>query len=168
MKNNKVLLLTQGALIAALYVVLTYLANLLGIASGEIQVRFSEALTILPFFTVAAVPGVSIGCLLANLLTGCALPDVIFGTLATVIGAVGTYLIGRWMKHNKLSAWLSPIPPILANTAIIPFVLLYAYGVGPVWFSALTVGAGELVSCGLLGMLLLFALRGNTRIFRAE
>ena len=75
--------MSQAAMIAALYVVLTFLASALGLASGSIQVRFSEALTILPFFTPAAVPGLAVGCLLSNVITGCALPDIIFGTLAT-------------------------------------------------------------------------------------
>lgn len=166
--NKKILFLAQGALIAALYVVLTYLANLLGIANGVIQVRFSEALTILPFFTPAAIPGLTIGCLLANILTGCALPDIIFGTLATLIGAVGTWAIAKALRKNKAAAWLSPLPPIIANAIIVPLLLLYAYGVGPLWFSFITVTAGEVVSCGLLGMLLLFALRGNANIFRMD
>lgn len=149
--NQKVRFLTHAAVIAALYVVLTFLANALGLASGAVQIRFSEALTILPFFTPAAIPGIAIGCLLSNILTGCALPDIIFGTLASLIGAVGTY----YCKKNK---WLAPVPPILANTIIVPFILLYAYGVRPLWFSFLTVGAGEVISCGILGLILLNAL----------
>ena len=72
MKNQKTIKLTQAAVIAALYVVLTMLANALGLANYAIQVRFSEALTILPFFTPAAVPGLFVGCLLSTILTGCA------------------------------------------------------------------------------------------------
>ena len=147
-KDNHVLLLVQAAMIAALYVVLTFIANALGLASQAIQVRFSEALTILPYFTPAAVPGLFIGCLLSNILTGCALPDIVFGTLASLIGAVGTFLLRR-------GKWFAPIPPIAANTVIVPFVLLYAYGIEPLWFSFVTVGIGEIISCGVLGMLLL-------------
>ena len=95
MKNKNVLYLTQAAMIAALYVVLTMIANALGIASGNIQVRFSEALTVLPFLTPAAVPGLFIGCLIANLVTGAMLPDIIFGSLATLIGAIGTWMLGK-------------------------------------------------------------------------
>ena len=123
--SNHVLLLVQAAMIAALYVALTYVANLLGIASQAIQVRFSEALTILPYFTPAAIPGLFVGCLLANILTGCAIPDIVFGSAATLV---------------------------------VPFVLLYAYGVGPLWLSFLTVAIREVISCGILGMLLLFTL----------
>ncbi|MDO4564543.1 MAG: QueT transporter family protein [Clostridia bacterium] len=152
MKRHGLLMTIQGALIAALYIALTYLSAALGLASGPVQVRFSEALTILPFFTPSAIGGLFVGCLLSNLLTGCALYDILFGSLATVIGAVGTYLL----RKRK---WLAPLPPILANTLILPFILSYVYEFpGGVPYFMLTVGVGELISCGLLGMLLLFAL----------
>lgn len=150
--------LTQAAMIAAIYVVLTFLANALGLASGAIQIRFSEALTVLPFFTGAAIPGLTVGCLLANLLTGCAVPDIIFGSLATFLGAVFTRRLRRYQ-------WLAPVPPIISNTLIVPFVLLYAYGVGPLWLSFLTVAVGEIISCGVLGMLLLFSLKKHIAAF---
>lgn len=145
------MLLVQAAMIAALYVVLTYIANAMGLASSAIQVRFSEALTILPYFTPAAIPGLFVGCLLSNILTGCAIPDIIFGSAATLIGALLTRVIRRYK-------WLAPVPPVLANTLIVPFVLLYAYGIRPLWLSFITVGIGEIISCGVLGMLLLFVL----------
>ncbi|MDE7446960.1 MAG: QueT transporter family protein [Lachnospiraceae bacterium] len=143
--------LVQAAMIAALYIVLTFIANALGLANQAIQVRFSEALTILPYFTPAAIPGLFVGCLLSNLLTGCALPDIIFGSLATVVGAFFTYKLRKYK-------WLAPIPPIAANAIVVPFVLLYAYGIKPLWFSFITVTIGEIISCGVLGMLLLFTL----------
>ena len=147
MNRNKTLQLANAGMIAALYVVLTWIANLAGLASGAIQVRLSEALTILPVFTASAVPGLAVGCVLANLLTGCAAWDVVFGSLATLIGAVGT----RLMKDKPLLAW---IPPVLSNAAIVPVVLMKVYGVPDAWwFLVLTVGAGELISCGLLGLL---------------
>lgn len=159
--STRLLQLTQAAMIAALYIVLTFLANMLGIASGTIQVRFSEALTILPYFTSAAVPGLFVGCILANVLTGCALPDIIFGSLATLIGAILTRLLH---KHK----WLAPIPPIVANAVIVPLVLLYAYGIRPLWFSVITVTAGEVISCGIFGMLLLLALEKKAgKLFQA-
>ena len=173
MKNKNVLYLTQAAMIAALYVVLTMIANFLGIASGNIQIRFSEALTVLPFFTPAAVPGLYIGCLIANVVTGAALPDIIFGPLATLVGAVGTWFLGKAAvrcsgeKKAVLYKWLSPLPPILANGIIIPPVLKYAYGIVPVWFSAVTVTIGEIISCGILGLLLLFTLgKYRAQIFK--
>ena len=160
-KKNSILLLdlTQGAIIAALYVVLTFIANLAGLASGVIQVRLSEALTILPVFTAAAVPGLAVGCVLANLLTGCAIWDVVFGSLATLIGAVGT----RFLR--KKSPVLAVLPPILSNIIIVPLVLQRVYGVEDAyWYLAMTVGAGEIISCGVLGLLLYRSLK-NTKIF---
>jgi len=153
MKDKKVLVICQAGLIAALYVVLTLVANALGLANYAVQVRFSEALTILPFFSFTAVPGLFVGCLLSNILTGCAVPDIIFGSIATLIGCICTYLL------RKKSKWLAPIPPILSNTIIVPFVLKYAYGIEPLWISFITVGIGEVISCGILGMILLMALQ---------
>ena len=151
--------ITQAAMIAALYVVLTFIANAFGLANYAVQIRFSEALTILPYFTPAAVPGLFIGCLISNILTGCALPDIIFGSLATLIGALFTYRLRAYK-------WMAPVPPIVANMIIIPFVLLYAYGIRPLWFSFLTVTAGEIISCGILGMGLLFTLeKYKNRLF---
>lgn len=147
--NKKVLYLVHGAVIAALYVVLTMLANALGLANYAIQVRFSEALTILPVFTPAAIPGLFLGCIISNTMTGCMLLDIIFGSLATLIGAFGTYLL---RDKNK---WLAPLPPIIANIIIVPFVLAYVYHLeGGIPYFMLTVGIGEIISCGVLGMLL--------------
>jgi uncharacterized membrane protein len=159
-ESKKVLLLAQAAMIAALYVVLTLIANALGLANGSIQVRFSEALTILPYFTPAAIPGLFVGCLLSNIITGCMWQDIVFGSLATLIGAVFT----RKLRSNK---WLAPIPPIVANAIIIPPVL-YLFYHSPLWFSFITVTIGEVISCGVLGMILLFALKKYAwRIFQA-
>ena len=155
--RQKTVQLTQAAIIAALYIVLTFIANALGLANFAVQIRFSESLTILPYFTKAAIPGLFIGCLLSNILTGCALPDIVFGSLATLLGALITYALRK-------SKWLAPFGPIIANTIIIPFVLLYAYGIQPLWFSFATVAAGEIISCGLLGMLLLFSLEKYRRV----
>lgn len=157
MKKSK--LITQSAIIASLYVVLTFVANAMGLASGAIQIRLSEALTILPFFTPAAIPGLFIGCLISNILVGGIIWDIIFGSLATLIGALGTY----YLRKNK---WLSPISPILANTIIVPFVLVYAYGVTEALpYLMFTVGIGEVISAGLLGMLLLNSLNKHKDIF---
>lgn len=148
MRTKRVLFITQAAMIAAIYVVLTMFVSAFNLASGAIQVRVSEALTILPAFTPAAVPGLFIGCLISNLLSGCMLWDVIFGSMATLLGAIGSYLLRSWK-------WAVPIPPIAANTLIIPFVLAYVYQLpGGVPYFMLTVGIGELLSCGILGMFL--------------
>ena len=161
MKKNKVLPLAQGALIAAMYVVLTMLSQTFGLASGVIQVRLSEALTILPYFTPVAIPGLFVGCLLSNILAGGVIWDVIFGSLATLIGAVCTYLL----RNVK---WLAPVPPIVSNMLIVPFVLRYAYGAeDSIPFMMLTVGAGELISAGMLGILLLLGLeKHRSRLFQ--
>lgn len=153
MKNKKALYITQAAMVAAIYVVLTYIVNMTGLANGVIQIRLSEALCILPAFMPAAVPGLFIGCLISNLICGAVIWDVIFGSLATLIGAVITYLI------RKKSKWLLPVPAILSNTIVIPILLTYAYGVeDAIWFSAITVFLGEFISCGILGMLLYHSL----------
>ena len=154
MKNRKKIRnIAVGAVIAALYVVLTYLSNLLGIASGVIQVRLSEILTVMPIFTPAAIPGLFVGCLFANILTGCALWDIVFGSLATLLGAIGTYFLRR---HNVLAL----VPPILSNAVIVPFVLLFAYSLeGSYWYFFTTVGIGEIISCGFFGTILLKSLK---------
>ena len=148
--------MAQAAMIAALYVVLTMVFA--PFSFREIQVRVSEALTILPVFTPAAVPGLFVGCLLANLLGGAAVPDIIFGSLATLIGAFFT-----WKLRNK-HPFLAPVPPILSNMLIIPFVLRYAYGVPmAIPLMMLTVGFGEVLSCGVLGILLYYALKKSQK-----
>lgn len=152
MRNKKVLFVAQAALIAAIYVVLTYFISAFQLASGAIQIRISEALTILPFFTPAAIPGLAIGCFLSNLLTGCLPMDVLFGSFATLIGAVGSYLV---RKHK----WLVPLPPVIANIVIVPYVLAYVYGAeGTIPFFMVTVGIGEVISCYVLGSILMNAL----------
>ncbi len=148
--KNKTLFITQAALIAAIYVVLVFVFK--PISFSNIQIRIAEALTILPFFTPAAIPGLAIGCLLGNFLGGADMLDIIFGTLATLLGATGSYLLRR----NK---FLVPLPPILSNTVIIPWVLRYAYGVTlPIPLMMATVGIGEVLSCGVLGIFLLLVL----------
>ena len=152
--SKRIRFLTHGALIAALYVVLTMLVHLFGLDSGAVQLRLSEALTVLPFFTSAAVPGLTVGCLLANLFVGGAPWDIVFGTLATLLGALGTRALRR------ASPWLAALPPTVSNTLIVPWVIRLVYGdMTPVPFLMLTVGLGELISAGLCGTLLLFALR---------
>ena len=163
MRNKHVLHMVQAALIAAMYVVLTWVANLLRLANGVIQVRFSEALTILPFFTPAAIPGLFIGCLIGNILGGAILPDIIFGSIATLIGAFFTW------KLREKSPYLAPVPPIIANILIVPFVLRYGYGVAlPIPFMMCTVGIGEIISCAVLGMVLYFALKKYAKTLFAQ
>lgn len=148
--DNCVKQMVQGAAIAAVYVVLTMAFR--PISFGPVQFRISEALCVLPYFTPAAVPGVFLGCLISNLLGGAAALDVVFGSFATLMGAVGS----RLLRKNR---YLVTLPPIAANTLIIPWVLKYAYGSADmVWFMMVTVGAGELLAVGVLGQFLLGAL----------
>ena len=164
MKEPNTRLITMGAAIAALYVVLTLIANAFGLANYAIQVRFSEALTILPYFTPVAIPGLFAGCIISNILTGAMPLDVIFGSLATLIGAIGTNILKK--KFPKIK-WLAPLPPIIANTIVVPFVLAYVYKFdGSIPYFMLTVGIGEVISCGILGMILLFSLeKYKSRLF---
>lgn len=149
MRKNKTAFLTKSAVIAALYVVLTEVSALLGISSGVIQFRLSEMFAVLPMFTPAAIPGLFIGCLISNILTGGILWDVVFGSLASLLGAIGTWFL------RKKSVYLAPVPTILSNMIIIPFVLRYAYGAeGAIPFFMLTVGIGEFVTAGILGTFL--------------
>ena len=158
-QRSATLRLTQAAAIAAIYVVLTLIFA--PISFGAMQVRIAEALTILPLFTPVAIPGLFVGCLLANIIGGAVIWDVVFGSLATLIGAVGGWLLRR-------NRWLVPVPAIVANTVIIPFVLKYAYGVDlPILLSALYIAVGEIIGCGVLGELLATALLKRGELFRA-
>lgn len=147
--------ITEASAVAALYVAITIAIGPLG--NAAIQCRISEAMCILPIFTPAAIPGLTIGCLISNIATGCLWQDILFGTLATLIGAIGAYLLRRvW--------WLTPLPTVVANTLIVPFVLSYAYGVPDgIPFLMLNVGIGEVISAYVLGIALYFALRKNAR-----
>ena len=168
MKNKGTHFLVQGAAIAAVYVVLTLVFAPLSF--GEVQIRFSEALTVLPFFTPAAIPGLFVGCIIANLL-GSAIPvDIIFGSIATLLAAVCTYLL----RNHKIAC---TFPPVIFNMIIVPFVLVYAYGIPAVYFhgvnvtipfNAITVGIGEVISVCVLGSILMRVLAKYKNVmFRA-
>ncbi len=147
MKNNKTRDMVYSALIAAIYVILTLLFR--PISYGPIQFRISEVLCVLPYFTPAAIPGVFIGCLISNMMGGAVLMDVVFGSLATFLGALGSWAL----RKNRI---LVSFPPILSNTLIIPWVLKFAYGSDNlIWYMMVTVGIGELLAVGVLGQLLL-------------
>ena len=164
MKNrkakNSLAYICEASAIAALYTAITVAIGPLG--SAAIQCRIPEAMCILPIFTPAAIPGLTIGCLISNIATGCLWQDVLFGSLATLIGAIVARMLRRiW--------WLTPLPTVVANTLIVPFVLAYAYHAPEgVPFLMLTVGIGEVISAYVLGILLYFALRKNARyIFKS-
>jgi uncharacterized membrane protein len=158
-KNKKhVRFLCEAALIAAIYVILTYFCAAVGMSSGAIQLRFSEALCILAIFTPSAVPGVALGCFMANLLTGCALWDIVFGSLASLIGMIG-------VRALKKYPYLAPVPYALANMVIVPFVIKLVYGAPealPLIF--LTVGIGEIVSVFGFGIPLYLVLKKHKNV----
>lgn len=153
--NKSAAWIALAGLVAAAYTVLSLISGSLGLASGAIQVRLSEALCVLPYFSFAAVPGLAVGCFLSNLLMGCAPWDIVFGTLATLIGAIGTGLMRKTKKSGI--AW---IPPVVSNVLIIPPVLVWVYGVKTAYpLLLLSVAAGEVIACGLLGRLVMQAAR---------
>lgn len=155
MKNTKFII--QAAVIAAIYASLTLL--LMPFSYGLMQVRVSEALTILPFFTPAAIPGLFVGCLISNMLGPNGVIDVIFGSGATLIAAVGSYLL-------RSRPILVPLPPVLANGIIIGIMLYSVYGVPvPLIASILWVSAGELIACYGLGYPLLRYLKKYKNFF---
>lgn len=159
--QNKIRFLVKSAIIAALYVILTFFARIFGLDSGVIQVRISEALVAFLFFTPAAIPGLTIGCLLSNILVGCMFWDIVFGTFATFIGAI----VGYWLKNYKYAVL---IPNIISNTIIVPMVLKYIYAFdGALWYFIITVAIGEIISCAIIGGILLNVLEKRARyLFR--
>lgn len=161
MKNKSAKFIAEGALIAALYVILTFISSVFGLSSGVIQLRLSEALCVLPVFTPAAIPGLFIGCIVANLLTGSVIADVVFGSLATLAAAV----ILRFMKNPPKI--VAPLPNIVMNTAVVPFILKYVYAADELLpFLFLTVGMGEIISSGLFGFLLALFLEKHRNILK--
>ncbi len=153
--------LAQGAMIGAIYMVLTLLAALANLAYGPVQFRFSEALTILPVFTPAAVPGLAVGCLLSNIWSGYGAADMVFGTLATLLAAVCTRMVRNIRIKNI--PFLAPLPPVLFNAVIIGLEIAVlsteGFSWAGFWAAALSVGAGELVICYGLGLPLVAALQ---------
>ena len=149
--------LTLAAVVAAMYTVLGYFGDIFGLTFGAIQIRFAEALTVLPFLFPAAAPGLVIGCLLTNLLSPYGVADVVFGTLATAIAAVLTMKMPKW--------YLAALPPIVINMLILPPMWAWAETGGissAFWiacgYNAITFAVGEALACYVLGTLLLKAL----------
>jgi uncharacterized membrane protein len=155
--KERLLSLTYGAIVGAIYVALTWISGALGLASGAVQLRLGEALCVLPFFIPSTSVGLFVGCIISNLTMANAPLDIIFGSLATLIGAY----LGSKMKNK----WLVPIPTVVANTVIVPIVILVCYTAKETWslgtytLTALGVFAGEVLSAYVLGMLLLLAIQ---------
>jgi Predicted membrane protein len=160
-RRQSTLFICQAGIIAALYVALTFVFA--PISFGAVQVRIAEALTILPIFTPAAIPGLFVGCLIGNFLGGGIILDVIFGSIATLLGAIGTYLL---RKKNPI---FGTIPPIVANTLIVPFVIKYAYADEmSLPLIMLMILGGEVLSCGILGGMLGLSLKKTKLFFSKE
>lgn len=158
--------IVQAGIIAALYSALVIAGTFTPVGFinfGPIQLRISEALTVLPYFTPAAIPGLFVGCLVSNIVGAAAgvamLPDIIFGSLATLAAAYASRLL---RKHK----WLVPLPPVIINAVVVGIMLTYVYGVNtPLLVNILSVGAGEAIACYGLGMVLLFAFDKRKKIF---
>ncbi len=150
MNNKKTVFISQAAVIAAIYTVLVLIFKFSSF--GPIQFRIAEVLTILPYFTPAAIPGVALGCFFSAVFTGAHVLDIIFGPLATLVAAILSYQLRRYK-------FLVPIPPIIVNALVVPFILKAAYGEEAlIPIMMVSVGAGQLVAAGLFGMIFLFAL----------
>ena len=159
-KKSLALWVAQGAVIAAIYVILTIVFA--PISFGAMQVRIAEMLTVMPMFTAAAVPGLFVGCFLANLLGGAIIWDIVFGSLATLIGAALGYLL----RGNR---WLVPIPAVVSNTVIVPLVLRYGYGINiPLPLMMVYVAVGEIIGCYILGEIFLTVMLKYRGIFAGE
>lgn len=167
-RKSRTLFLTHAAVIAALYVVLTLVSFAFGLDKGVIQFRLSEALCVLPALTPAAIPGLVIGCLLSSLLTDANVVDILFGSLATLLGACGGYAL-RCFGRGLWRGFLTSLPTLLANLVAVPLILRFAYGVADgYWFLVMTVGLGEITTACLLGSILFCVLsRLPERIFRS-
>lgn len=149
---NKVRFLVEAAIIAAMYAVLTIINPW---SSGEFQVRISEALTVLPFFTPAAVPGLFIGCLIANIFVGAGIYDIVFGSLTTLLAAIASYRI-----KTKL---LVPLPPVILNAVVVAYILNITVN-APLVVTMGLVALGELLACYGLGYPLMLYLEKNRKL----
>ncbi|HHT66384.1 MAG TPA: QueT transporter family protein [Clostridiales bacterium] len=141
--------LTQAAVIAAVYTVLTLVFAPISYGESMIQIRVSEMLTVLPFYTPAAIPGLFVGVLISNLFSPVGAIDVILGSLATLLAA--------WLSYRMPNKWLVPIPPIAVNGLIIGGMLHYVYQF-PLLLTILSITIGQIVSCYALGGILIAVL----------
>lgn len=145
--NMKTRFMVHAALLAAVYVVLTI--AFAPISYGPVQIRISEMLTVLPFFTPAAIPGLFVGAMIANAYGGLGIIDVVVGSSATLIAALLTYK----MRHKMLA----PLPPVLVNAVVIGAMLSYLFQL-PLLPTMIYVGLGQVVACYGLGYPLMLAL----------
>ncbi len=155
--------IVQAGVIAAVYVVLTYVSAMLNLAYGEVQFRISEAMCVLPVFTPAAIPGLTIGCVLANLGSPFGWIDIVCGSFATLLAAVFAYLV-RGIRFKKLPV-LAPLGAVIFNALIVGAEIAFFMPEGFTWAAflaaAVSVGLGELVVCYVLGLPLVAWLQSN-------
>ena len=158
----------KAGVIAAVYIVLTMVSAMFGLSSGVIQVRISEALCFLPFITPAAIPGLTVGCLISNAISGGVPMDILLGSTATLLGAVCAWLMGKaFKKLPTLGLYLSTLPNVISNMLIVPWVLKFAYGMeDAVWFMMLTVGAGEIIASVGLGAVVITAFKNKLNLLK--
>ncbi len=149
--RQKILFIVHAALIASIYTVVSLIFA--PTSMGPVQLRVSEALCVLPYFTPAAIPGLFVGCIIANsFVSGMIWADILFGSLATLAAAIVSYLVRRFK-------WLVPLPAVILNALVVPFVLKYGYGFDDaLWFMMVTVGLGQIGACYCFGMPLMYAL----------
>lgn len=158
-----------AGIIAALYCIATLISTLCGMSSGIIQIRLSEAFCVLPVFTPAAIPGLFAGCILSNIISGCSPLDVVFGSLATLAGALLAYLISKMkIKDGVLRGALATLPNVIANTIAIPLILKFIYGLkDALTYIYVCIGIEEILSGMVLGTLLYLALyKRKNQLFR--
>ena len=160
MKNGKKIFIMQMIVIAVMYTVITVLENKFfggkidsGITKGIIQLRLADALTVLPVFTPAAIPGLFLGCLATNKAIGCHNLDVIYGSLATLVAAIGTYALRK-------KRFLAPVPPIVINMIVVPLLFTYVYRFDdrPFWQYVMFIAISGIISCGVLGIAFMLGL----------
>ena len=149
--RQKMRFLVHAALIAAIYAVVSLIFA--PMSMGPVQLRVSEALCVLPCFTSAAIPGLFIGCIVANsFVSGMIWADIVFGSLATLAAALVAYVLRRFK-------WLVPLPAVIFNALVVPLVLKYGYGFDDaLWFMMTTVGLGQIGACYCFGLPLMYAL----------
>lgn len=160
-RQKKVTKLVFAALIGGIYALLTI--ALAPISYGQIQVRISEALTVLPFFSDIPIGGLFVGCIIANIFGGNGILDVVFGSLATLAAAVCTYYIGR--SNLKFKKLLAPLPPVIINAVVVGLILKFTLNL-PLFVTILWVGLGEAISCYVIGLILLFVFEKNDTLLR--
>jgi len=156
MKRERLSTIVRGSFIAALYAALTLLAA--PISFGMVQLRISEALCVLPYYEKSAIPGLFIGCLVANIIGGTGILDVIFGSLSTLLAA--------YLTFKMKSKFLAPLPPVILNGIIVGIMLHFTLG-SPLILGMLYVAGGEMLACYGIGMLLMFAVE-QAKVFRTK